>query len=245
MILIVATRTILKLLSRSGWVSAGRGSIHPFVLFWLLVLGAAMSGCVPMTNYEQATSAAEVEREGRRRSDAKLELATAKLERIEKERDQLAARLDEKESAVAQTAMDIVTTQKERDQQTELVTQLRGELARVGGHLEAFAGEKNGLAQELEQAKTKLEEQEGKIARLEAKLELQQAELSKLRPLAVSQTETDGELDQAMDDLSKLEDGPEADETDASADEDEGAEVRADESRDAEANGDETNAAAE
>ncbi len=116
-----------------------------------------LSGCVASTSYEQATSTAEVQLEAHRRTQKKLELLeaaqSARDERLRAalaERDELRAALAAREGDVSEAKLGALTVQKERDQQTDLVTQLRGELARVGSHLETYAGEKSDLAAKLD-----------------------------------------------------------------------------------------------
>lgn len=150
-------------------------SRHPrlarLVVTRAVALSFALSGCVPATKYEEASSAAEVEREGHRRAVARLNAQEEELMRVKADNAELANRkaaledqLKKEESELAKTSLDMEGVEKERQQQAELVTQLRGELARVGDHLKAFENDKEGL-------KGKLEAAESKIKLLESQLE--------------------------------------------------------------------------
>lgn len=150
-------------------------SRHPrlarLVVTRAVALSFALGGCVPATKYEQASSAAEVEREGHRRAVARLNAQEEELMRVKADNAELANRkaaledqLKKEESELAKTSLDMEGVEKERQQQAELVTQLRGELARVGDHLKAFESDKEGL-------KGKLEAAESKIKLLESQLE--------------------------------------------------------------------------
>jgi chromosome segregation ATPase len=157
----------------------------------------ALSGCVPATSYEQANSAAEVEREGHRRAAVKLaaaeeELKLAKAEKVAllAEKKDLEARLQTEESALAQTSLDMESAKKENEQQTELVTQLRGELARVGDHLKTYQGDKDALAEEL--------------AAAEAKIKLLEEQIVYLRSKAATSEDAQSKLEGALAELSDM-----------------------------------------
>src|SRR5690606_6764842 len=131
---------------------------HPrlprLIILRSLAASLALGGCVPSTTYEQAQSAAEVEREGHRRTALQLEATQAELAREKSERAALASqktelehRLLSGESQLAQVSLDRENSDKASQQQSELVTQLRGELARVGDHLKEFEGDKQELRQ--------------------------------------------------------------------------------------------------
>jgi hypothetical protein len=117
----------------------------------LVPLGAllALSGlnsCVSRLNYEEATSAAEVEREGHRRAELDLSAAKARIAELEGE---LRARLDAREQRMAEEKFQNNVASKERDETVSLVTQLRGELARANEHIEAYARSNARLEHEL------------------------------------------------------------------------------------------------
>ena len=156
-------KALLKRATRARW-------FHAVVLTRVIVGALMLSGCVSATAYEQANSATDVEREGRHRALVRLENAEAELVRLSGDRDVLAQRLVEEEEAVSASRLDKTTTEKDRDQQTELVTQLRGELALVGEHLKIYAderetlnGEKQALEAELSRAKTNLDDLAPKV----------------------------------------------------------------------------------
>jgi hypothetical protein len=106
-------------------------------------------GCVSELQYEEARSAAEVEGEARRRAALELDKARADVQRLQ---DELRAR-DEALKASDGTLHEVKFEQdrvaKQRDESAVLVEQLRGELARVGGHLQASVEEKSRLEREL------------------------------------------------------------------------------------------------
>lgn len=181
---------------------------HPvvcrFVLLRFVGMACGLSGCVPSTAYEQASSAAEVEREGHRRAAERLKLAEAELaatraerERLLLERDELNQRLQQEASQLAQASLDVETGRKETEQQQELVTQLRGELARVGDHMKVFAGQKSDLEQRLEETEQALTTREARIATLEG-------EVTGLKSNAAQATEAQNQLQDALDELSAL-----------------------------------------
>lgn len=114
-----------------------------------LALGMAAVSCVPATQYEEARSAAQVEMDGRRRAEHRV--AEAEHER-EKLRAELARRddaLKEREQAIDESKLQTSVAAKERDQASQLVEQLRGELARVGDHMRVFSDQKRDLEQAL------------------------------------------------------------------------------------------------
>lgn len=117
----------------------------------------SVASCVPALQYEEARSTAEVESEASRRAKLELQAARSRIERLEGE---LASR-DKKLSSTGDTLEQVKLEQdlaaKARDESATLVDQLRGELARVGGHLQASAEEKTRLERELAEAQTRAE----------------------------------------------------------------------------------------
>lgn len=163
-----------------------------------LAASLALSGCVPATQWEEASSAAEVEAEGHRRVAERLNAAEAELERTKLENQKLAeakaaleAQLQKEERRLAQTAMDMESSKKEQEQQIELVTQLRGELARVGDHLKSYQSDKDGL--------------EVKLSAAEVQVESLKKEIEHLRSRAQASEETQGELRAALKDIEENE----------------------------------------
>ena len=57
----------------------------------------------------------------------------------------------------------------------ELVTQLRGELARVGDHLKTYQGDKDDLTVKLSTAETQVSTLEAEVERLRVKAESSEA----------------------------------------------------------------------
>lgn len=113
-------------------------------LAWLLLLGV-FSGCVPVTRFEETQSAAQVEMEGRRRSEyevAQLKTENADLRARMQQQSQI---LDSRDQALSQAELDSSTQGKQRQDAEGMVDQLRGELARVGGHLQTFQDDQKKL----------------------------------------------------------------------------------------------------
>jgi chromosome segregation ATPase len=110
---------------------------------------AFCSGCVPVTRFEETQSAAQVEMEGRRRSEYEVsQLKTENAELRTRLQGQNRA-LDEREQALSQAELDSSTQGKQREDAEGVVEQLRGELARVGGHLRTFHDDKQKLEADL------------------------------------------------------------------------------------------------
>ena len=121
----------------------------PRQLAFLLVLGV-FSGCVPVTRFEETQSAAQVELEGRRRSEYQALQLEAENKQLRSQMQQQNQALDEREQALSQAALDSSTQGKQREDAEGTVEQLRGELARVGGHLQTFHDDKQKLEASLE-----------------------------------------------------------------------------------------------
>jgi|GEM_PF-1476798 len=169
----------------------------------------ALGGCVPATAYEEAQSAASVEREGHRRAATELKAARSELKSERATREKLAARLKSLQGEVqageeelAQVSLKHVTSDKAREQQKELVTQLRGELARVGGHLRTYESDKSALSTQLEEAETRLKEKEREIALLESQVD-------DLKRRAETSKSSQKDLSVALDELAALQKGAE------------------------------------
>jgi hypothetical protein len=131
----------LKLRLDLWWRTA---RVSPRQLALLLVLGV-FSGCVPATQFEEAQSAAQVEMEGRRRSEyqlSRLKTENAELRAQVQKQGQV---LDDREQALSQAQLDSSTLGKQREDAEGMVEQLRGELARVGGHLQTFHDDQQKL----------------------------------------------------------------------------------------------------
>lgn len=113
------------------------GRISPRQMALLLVLGV-FSGCVPVTRFEETQSAAQVEMEGRRRSEYQVAQLQAELSALRERLQEQRQTLDDRDQALSQAQLDSSTLGKQREDAEGMVQQLRGELARVGGHLQTF-----------------------------------------------------------------------------------------------------------
>lgn len=142
-----STLAWLKLRAGAWW---RRARLNPLAL--ALVSCGVFAGCVPVTRFEETQSAAQVEMEGRRRAEHALS-------RLEAENAELRARaarqgeaIEQREQALAQAELDGSTLGKQRQEAEGMVEQLRGELARVGGHLQVYHDDKRQLetSRELE-----------------------------------------------------------------------------------------------
>jgi hypothetical protein len=120
-------------------------------LAFLILLGV-FSGCVPVTRFEEAQSAAQVEAEGRRRDEQQIAQLKAENQQLRSQMQQDAKTLDEREQALSQAALDSSTQGKQREDAEGMVEQLRGELARVGGDLRSFHDDNQRLSAALDAA---------------------------------------------------------------------------------------------
>jgi hypothetical protein len=126
-----------------------RRVVSPRQLPLLLVLGV-FSGCVPVTRFEETQSAAQVEMEGRRRSEYQLTRLEAENAELRARMQQQSQLVDERDQALAQAELDSSTQGKQRQDAEGMVEQLRGELQRVGGHLQSFHDDQQKLQVALE-----------------------------------------------------------------------------------------------
>jgi hypothetical protein len=140
------TLTWLKTRLHVWWRHRGR----PAISLALLAVLAVLSGCVPVTRFEEAQSATQVELEGRRRAELEMARLQADNSQLRTEMQQQREALDERDQALSQAALDSTTQGKQRQEAEGMVEQLRGELARVGGHLQSYGEEKQKLAASLE-----------------------------------------------------------------------------------------------
>lgn len=112
----------------------------------------AASGCVPQNRYDAVVAqrdAAETERQRLTSDLARLNASLSKAEEAIRNRDQTIA-IGQTQLAQAKLTQDKTAT--ERDDAVNLVDQLRGELARVGAHLQEFSEQKRDLEQALAEA---------------------------------------------------------------------------------------------
>jgi len=126
-----------------------RARVSPRQLALLLLLGV-LSGCVPVTRFEEAQSAAQVELEGRRRAEYQISQLQAENQQLRAQTQQATLALDEREQALSQAELDSSAQGKQREEAEGMVEQLRGELARVGGHLQTFHDDKQKLEASLD-----------------------------------------------------------------------------------------------
>jgi hypothetical protein len=134
----IRTRLALWLRARS----AGRHRL-------LLLLLGALSGCVPVARFEETQSAAQVEMEARRRSEEQAQQLEAENAQLRAQMEQKSQAVAERDERLAQAELDSSTQGKQQKDAEGMVEQLRGELQRVGGHLQAFQDEKQKLQAEL------------------------------------------------------------------------------------------------
>ena len=128
------------------WWRLGRSSPRQLVL--LLTLGS-FAGCVPATRFEETQSAAQVEMEGRRRAEHQVSQLQAENTELRAQAQKQSQTLDDRDQALSQAQLDSSTLGKQREDAAGMVEQLRGELARVGGHLQAFHDDQQKLQNAL------------------------------------------------------------------------------------------------
>jgi hypothetical protein len=150
----------------------------------LLALGALAGGCVPATQFEESQSAAQVEREGRRRAEQQAQELGDENARLRQQMQQEKREIEERDQALSQAALDTSAQGKQRQDAEGMVEQLRGELARAGSHLQAFNDDK----QKLEQALTSETARARALARLSRDVALTFGE-----PIATGQYTLDAE----------------------------------------------------
>lgn len=114
---------------------------------WLLLLLGLVTGCVPAAQLEETQSAAEVEREGRRRSEAQLQRVEAENQQLRAQMREEKAAIEQREQQLSEAELDTAAQGKRREDAEGMVEQLRGELARVGNHLQTFHDEKQKAEQ--------------------------------------------------------------------------------------------------
>lgn len=108
----------------------------------LLLLLSVFTGCVPVTRFEETQSAAQVEMDGRRRSEHQVAQLQTENAELRSRLQQQSETLDDRDQALSQAQLDSSTMGKQREDAAGMVEQLRGDLARVGGHLQTFHAEK-------------------------------------------------------------------------------------------------------
>lgn len=131
-----------------------RARVSPRQLALLALLGV-FSGCVPATRFEEAQSAAQVEAESHRRAEQQLAQLKAENDQLRSQMQAQGHTLDERDQALSQAELDSSVQGKQRQDAEGMVEQLRGELARVGGHLQAYHDDKQKLETALEAEATR------------------------------------------------------------------------------------------
>lgn len=192
----------------------------------LAILASSLwaTGCVSATAYEEASSAAEVEREGHRRASLELASLRAQLARADAEREALAGesgelkrRAEANESTLAARELELAQTTKSQEKQAQLLSELQGELARVGANLNEYEGEKQRLSAELQQAEAELKEKSSRLALLEATVVRLRSEVA---ASSGDNRQASEQLESALAELAELEDEvaaePSAEETEES-----------------------------
>src|SRR6187431_1466723 len=139
-------------------------STQALALFLGLSFG---SGCVSQSAFEEAQSAADVEREAHQRAEARLQEVEQVLSQLQNDLERRETALAEQERRLAEADLHLKLAHQERDETGQLVDQLRGELARVGDHLRAYSEQKDRLAAELRVAEDRSRELDEKSERVE------------------------------------------------------------------------------
>jgi len=150
-------------------------TLHRWIVVRVLASSVMLGGCVQATAYEQATSAAAVHAEGRRRLGDDLEQKNAQLATLRQNYEQLKAenaRLEQEllnqKGAFDQAELDLVLAKQEKNEEASLVQQLRGDLARVGSHLDVYADQKADLDAALKAARAENEKLTAQLASAES-----------------------------------------------------------------------------
>jgi flagellar motor protein MotB len=115
----------------------------------LTAFGLSLQGCVAAKHYEEARSVAETETAGHARTRARLEAASQRVQALEADLAQKEKSLADRESTLAESKLETTVAKKEMEAASQLVDQLRSELARTGDHLSSSSREKRDLQQTL------------------------------------------------------------------------------------------------
>lgn len=119
-------------------------------------LALSSLGCVvPQTRYEEALSALRVEGEAHRRTQARLYEVESKLAALQAELTDRESRLEHDAQQIADREYQVSVIDKQREDATALVDQLRGELTRAGDHLGIFVEERSRLSDALDAAEAR------------------------------------------------------------------------------------------
>lgn len=127
-------------------------------LLRLALFSPLVAGCVvPQTRYEEARSAISVEQEAHRRTLEELSTISNKLAAAEQAVAERERRLEERDKNISEARFSASVAEQDKSTATELVEQLRGELARVAQHLKAYSDEKQRLSDALAAAQSRAE----------------------------------------------------------------------------------------
>ncbi len=125
------------------------------LLLLSFIASAACACVVPATRYDEARSALKVEQEANRRGAAKLYQVEQQVAALQADLDKRQQKLDQQDRQIAAAQLDKNVANKQRDNASQLVDQLRGELARVGDNLRSFAEQKQKLSDALDDAEAR------------------------------------------------------------------------------------------
>lgn len=122
----------------------------------LTLVSLGVSGCmVPAARYEEARSTILVEQDAHRRTQDRLGEISRELDRLHASLALREQRISGLETELSEAKLNADVAGTERRFATEIVEQLRGELARTGDHLRDVSGEKSKLAQALDAAEAR------------------------------------------------------------------------------------------
>lgn len=113
----------------------------------------ALSSCVPQARYEEARSAAVAHSAASQRLQAELEAERARASALQAELGEQSRQSESHGQSLAQSKLDSELLVKEREENAAVIDQLRTELGRAGGHLQAYSAERSRLATELSQVR--------------------------------------------------------------------------------------------
>ena len=136
--------------------------------FWwqvgaVLFAAIAAGGCVVQSHYVKTRDALVREQAGHHETASQLRDTGERLIAAERERDLALSELQAgkqhirlAEQRLAQLELDIDVAAQKRQEATQLVEQLQGELGRAAGHLQTFSAQRDALRAALDAAEDKL-----------------------------------------------------------------------------------------
>ncbi len=154
----------------------------------LLAVGLFASGCVTTGTYNAKVSELTAEKEKLARDDsarekAKVDELSAKIATLEAQLKDTEGRLKETSDKLAATIDARTKLQKQLDDSTALVGELKGRLEKLGQNVEKLTSEKGALAAGLDDAKVRLEELRKQKAAAEASAATFRQLIQKLRAM--------------------------------------------------------------